>query len=55
MERVVRLNTKPLRLLQLTDPHLGALAAETLIGLNTEESFKDVLSLIRDSGIETTI
>ena len=52
MERVVRLNTKPLRLLQLTDPHLGALAAETLIGLNTEESFKDVLSLIRDSGID---
>ncbi|MFO1370113.1 MAG: 3',5'-cyclic-AMP phosphodiesterase [Marinagarivorans sp.] len=46
------MNTKPLRLLQLTDPHLGALAAETLIGLNTEESFKDVLSLIRDSGID---
>ncbi len=51
MERVVRLNTKPLRLLQLTDPHLGALADETLIGLNTEESLKDVLTLIRDSGI----
>lgn len=51
MERVVRLNTKPLRLLQLTDPHLGALPSETLIGLNTEESLLDVLNHIRDSGV----
>jgi 3',5'-cyclic-AMP phosphodiesterase len=51
MERVVRLNTKPLRLLQLTDPHLGALPSETLIGLNTEESLLDVLNHVRDSGI----
>ena len=50
MERVVRLNTKPLRLLQLTDPHLGAHASETLIGLNTEESLLDVLNRVRDSG-----
>jgi Icc protein len=45
------LNTKPLRLLQLTDPHLGALSSETLIGLNTEESLLDVLTRVRDSGI----
>lgn len=51
MERVVRLNTKPLRLLQLTDPHLGAHSSETLIGLNTEESLLDVLNHIRDSNL----
>lgn len=49
MERVVRLNTKPLRVLQLTDPHLGCTAGETLIGLNTEESLLDVLTCLRDS------
>jgi 3',5'-cyclic-AMP phosphodiesterase len=51
MERVVRLNAKPLRLIQITDPHLGGASTETLLGLNTEESLCDLLRHIRDSGV----
>lgn len=45
------MNTHPLRVLQLTDPHLGARANEALLGMNTEESLKDVLAEVRRSGV----
>lgn len=35
---------RPLRLLQITDCHLGEYPGEELLGLNTDESFKDVLA-----------
>ena len=35
-----------MRLIQITDPHLGPLTSESLLGLNTDESLKDVLQLI---------
>lgn len=34
---------RPLKVLQLTDCHLGAESSETLLGLNVERSFVDVL------------
>jgi Icc protein len=34
------------RLIQITDCHLGALTSETLLGLNTDQSLNDVLELI---------
>jgi 3',5'-cyclic-AMP phosphodiesterase len=34
------------RLIQISDCHLGPLASETLLGLNTDESLHDVLALI---------
>ncbi len=34
---------RPLRVLQITDTHLGASADESLLGINTEQSFRDVL------------
>lgn len=36
----------PVRLIQITDCHLGSHANESLLGLNTEESLGDVLQLI---------
>ncbi len=45
------MNTHPLRVLQLTDPHLGARANEALLGMNTEESLKDVLAEVRATGV----
>ncbi len=38
--------SKPQRLLQITDCHLGALASEELLGMNTQQGLTDVLSLI---------
>lgn len=35
--------SSPLRLIQITDCHLGGRPGETLLGLNTDESFVDVL------------
>lgn len=36
-----------MRLIQITDCHLGSQSSETLLGLNTDESLKDVLQLIQ--------
>ena len=38
---------KPFRLVQITDCHLGGDPGEELLGLNTEESFLDVLKLVQ--------
>jgi len=37
---------KPLRVLQVTDCHLGAQAGDCLLGLNTDESLGDVLDVL---------
>lgn len=37
---------KPVRLIQITDCHLGPLTSEALLGLNTDQSLDDVLQLI---------
>lgn len=37
----------PARLVQITDPHLGAQSGDTLLGLNTDQSLTDVIELIR--------
>lgn len=34
------------RILQLTDSHLGQSSDETLVGINTEQSFRDVLAAV---------
>lgn len=47
MENFARLKTRPMRLIQITDCHLGSTAGETLLGLNTDESLTDVLKLVR--------
>ncbi|WP_256527339.1 3',5'-cyclic-AMP phosphodiesterase [Gilvimarinus sp. DA14] len=36
----------PVRLIQITDTHLGAADGDTLLGLNTDQSLADVLALI---------
>ena len=38
---------KPFRLVQITDCHLGGEVGEELLGLNTDESFLDVLKLVQ--------
>lgn len=38
---------KPLRLLQITDCHLGNLPGEVLLGMNTDQSLYDVLDMIQ--------
>lgn len=38
-----------MRLIQITDCHLGAQQSETLLGLNTDQSLDDVLQLIKAS------
>lgn len=40
------MSENPLRLIQITDTHLGAEPGEKLLGLDTDESLKDVLKLI---------
>lgn len=40
--------TRPTRLIQMTDCHLGATSAAKLLGLNTDQSLQDVLQLIRE-------
>lgn len=37
-------SNRPLRLIQVTDCHLGQYPGEELLGLNTDQSFKDVLA-----------
>lgn len=37
-----------MRLIQITDCHLGPLSSESLLGLNTDQSLEDVLQLIRE-------
>lgn len=44
---MTRLNGKPLRILQLTDCHLGRNSDETLLGLRTADSLTDVLQKAR--------
>ena len=39
---------KPKRLIQISDCHLGALDGEALLGLNTDQSLRDVLELISE-------
>lgn len=39
-------NEQPVRLIQITDTHLGPLSSESLLGLNTDQSLEDVLQLI---------
>lgn len=46
MEILARLKTRPMRLIQITDCHLGSTAGESLLGLDTDESLLDVLKLI---------
>lgn len=41
---MTRLNGKPIRMLQITDCHLGQHADESLLGLKTAESLEDVLA-----------
>ncbi|HEY7771732.1 MAG TPA: 3',5'-cyclic-AMP phosphodiesterase [Marinagarivorans sp.] len=43
---VARLPERPLRVLQITDSHLGSDSDETLLGINTEQSLRDVLDAI---------
>lgn len=47
---MTRLNGKPLRILQLTDCHLGQDEEEALLGLRTADSLNDVLRQARDEG-----
>lgn len=37
-----------MRLIQITDCHLGPLSSESLLGLNTDQSLEDVLQLIQE-------
>jgi len=37
---------RPLRLLQITDCHLGEYPGEELLGLNTDQSLHDVLTMV---------
>lgn len=46
MDKLARLKTRPMRLIQITDCHLGSTTGETLLGLNTDESLVDVLKLV---------
>lgn len=41
---MTRLNGKPIRILQITDSHLGESEDEALLGLRTADSFADVLN-----------
>jgi Icc protein len=55
MDTLTRLKTRPMRLIQITDCHLGSTAGETLLGLNTDESLVDVLELVRASEPRTDL
>jgi 3',5'-cyclic-AMP phosphodiesterase len=45
---ITEVQTKPIRLIQISDCHLGALKSESLLGLNTDQSLHDVLELISE-------
>lgn len=45
-EHIAFPSNRPLRLLQITDCHLGEYPGEELLGLNTDQSLHDVLSLV---------
>ncbi len=47
---MTRLNGKPIRILQVTDSHLGQDEDETLLGLRTADSLADVLSRAKEDG-----
>ncbi|MBU2887653.1 3',5'-cyclic-AMP phosphodiesterase [Gilvimarinus agarilyticus] len=38
---------RPVRLVQITDTHLGSADGETLLGLNTDQSLDDVLDIVQ--------
>jgi len=40
---------KSVRLIQITDCHLGSQSSESLLGLNTDQSLADVLKLVSDN------
>lgn len=42
----ITMNEKSVRVIQITDCHLGPQASESLLGLNTDQSLDDVLQLI---------
>ncbi len=42
-------NTSPFRVLQITDTHLGGRPGEQLLGLDTDESFFDVLCTLKQT------
>lgn len=46
---VTRLPERPLRVLQITDSHLGSHSDEVLLGINTEQSLRDVLEAINEN------
>ena len=48
-------NMKPLRLLQITDCHLGAEPGEKLLGLDTDQSLHDVLELVRHEQLDLIV
>ncbi len=41
--------TRPIRVLQISDCHIGPTETETLLGLNTNESLHDVIRHVRDN------
>ncbi len=47
---MTRINGKPLRILQITDCHLGRNSDETLLGMRTFETLVDVLQKARNEG-----
>ena len=47
--KVARFPERPMRVLQITDSHLGSDSDESLLGINTEQSLRDVLSVINDN------
>lgn len=44
---IVKESARPIRLLQLSDCHLGQYTGEQLLGLDTDESLQDVIALIK--------
>lgn len=47
MTRLPLANDQPIRVVQISDPHLFADVSGRLLGMNTEQSFQKVMSLIR--------
>lgn len=46
---VTRIPERALRVLQITDSHLGSESDESLLGINTEQSLRDVLTAINEN------
>lgn len=49
LEPTIEGREPPVRLIQITDCHLGPQQSETLLGLNTDQSLEDVLQLIQQA------